>query len=259
MTKEEIIEAFNIQYNNVNSNAAPGFDSYEISYYMTKAHREIINSYYNGNAKGDSIDSKEKVRSLLSRYIKTESIIFTETTKESNFLPELTKATLKLNADTWQILAESLILTENKEVLIKPVSYDTLLVISEDPFKKPNLYRAWRLDTQGNNPAVIEEFDQPNINSYFRYIDLLYNERIADSIEKYRYTYLMMPEAIVLDNLEEVYGPGFTIDGISNEQIPKTISRFLWDIIINRAVELAVKDYKENTLQNQIAIAQRTE
>lgn len=259
MTKEEILQAFDIQYNNISSDASPGFNTYEISYYMTKAHREIVNNYYNGTAKGDSIDTKEKVRSLLSRYIKT--ISDSEITRSiTDRGLGLERAQIRLSNDVWQLLRESIVLQEGGELLIKPVSYDHLLVIMEDPFKRPNLYKAWRLDTQGpEKPEEITDTESPNDGSYYRYVDILFSSKLKGNVDTYRYTYLMLPEAIVLDNFLDTYGPGFAIDGLTTVQIPATISRFLWDLIINRAVELAVKDYKENTLATQATLNQRVE
>ena len=40
-------DRFNLQYNNIFSNQAPGLVDYEISMYLTMAHIEIIDEYSN--------------------------------------------------------------------------------------------------------------------------------------------------------------------------------------------------------------------
>ena len=61
-------DRFNLQYNNVFSNQAPGLVDYEISMYLTMAHIEIIDGY------SASLDLFEKNRSILTAYIKEEKI-----------------------------------------------------------------------------------------------------------------------------------------------------------------------------------------
>lgn len=68
---------FNLQYNNIFSNQAPGLVDYEISIYLTMAHIEIIDEY------SASLDLFEKNRSILGAYIIEENIVGSiSTTKE---------------------------------------------------------------------------------------------------------------------------------------------------------------------------------
>lgn len=60
-TGQEIRDIFNLHYDNIMSAASPGLNDYEISLYLTQAHKEIIYNYYSGNNKGDSFDSSEKL------------------------------------------------------------------------------------------------------------------------------------------------------------------------------------------------------
>ena len=73
-TSSEIRDRFNLQYNNVLSGAAPGLDDYEISLYLTAAYKEVIYNSYSGNSKQESVDTSERMRSLLSPLITTFDI-----------------------------------------------------------------------------------------------------------------------------------------------------------------------------------------
>ena len=61
-------DRFNLQYNNIFSNQAPGLVDYEISMYLTMAHIEIIDEY------SANIDLFEKNRSLLTAYLINDKI-----------------------------------------------------------------------------------------------------------------------------------------------------------------------------------------
>lgn len=47
MTPEEMSNEFDVLYNNITSNQAPGLDEYEKSLFLTKAQDEIIKAYFN--------------------------------------------------------------------------------------------------------------------------------------------------------------------------------------------------------------------
>ena len=47
MTNEEFSNEFDVLYNSITSNQAPGLDEYEKSVFLTKAQDEIVKSYFN--------------------------------------------------------------------------------------------------------------------------------------------------------------------------------------------------------------------
>ena len=55
MTLDEFSELFDVQYNNITSNQAPGLNEYEKSVFLTKAQDEIIKNYFTANSKGNNI------------------------------------------------------------------------------------------------------------------------------------------------------------------------------------------------------------
>lgn len=62
MTTPEFSNEFDVLYNNVMSNQAPGLDEYEKSVFLTKAQSEILKNYFNpkGNKYGEGFDDNEK-------------------------------------------------------------------------------------------------------------------------------------------------------------------------------------------------------
>ena len=62
MTNSEFSNEFDILYNNIMSNQAPGLDEYEKSVFLTKAQDEIVKSYFSptGNKAMEGFDGNER-------------------------------------------------------------------------------------------------------------------------------------------------------------------------------------------------------
>lgn len=54
MTVEEMDNMFDVLYNNITSNQAPGLNAYEKSIFLTKAQDEILKNYFNPKSKGNN-------------------------------------------------------------------------------------------------------------------------------------------------------------------------------------------------------------
>ena len=72
MTLQEFNTNFDLLYNNIASNQAPGLDEYEKSVFLTKAQEELVISLYDGrNSSGESFENTEEARRSLSSLVKT--------------------------------------------------------------------------------------------------------------------------------------------------------------------------------------------
>ena len=62
MTAQEFSDQFDVLYNNITSNQAPGVNEYEKSIFLTKAQEEIIKNYFSpkGNPKQEGFDDSPK-------------------------------------------------------------------------------------------------------------------------------------------------------------------------------------------------------
>lgn len=193
MTAAELLQKFNLHYDNILSAAAPGLNEYEISLYLTQAHREVVSSYYNGVMGGDTVDSTEAVKSLIPRYILSDSIQITDLAP--NQIEGLFSYTIDLNSQVLQLLAERIKGPNNSDsivrnILVKPVNIDVLYRLMRNPFRRPSDLRVWRLD-QTSNESTIE-----------RQIILISNEDLASEDFQYIYTYMKEPEPIILVDLD---------------------------------------------------------
>ena len=132
MTKDTtwIRDRFNLQYNNIFSNTAPGLVDYEISMYLTMAHIEVIDEY------SADLDLFEKNRAILTQYIYDDVIAGSIATTKTRGLDY---QTFEFTKNYWKILKEYAITNAKSEgIPIKPIKYDEFNTMSANPFKWPN-------------------------------------------------------------------------------------------------------------------------
>jgi hypothetical protein len=244
MTVTELNNEFDIHYNAIASQSAPGLDLYEKSVFLTKAQLELVKNYYNpkGNKYQTGFENSEKRRKDLEqllRNFKSNSYFL-----NNNSIHEDSKFFIIPN-DVFLITNESAIIKNegcylNDRLNIKPITQDELNIQRDNPFKKPNNKVAWRLDFSEINDYKVVEIISP--------YNLEYNMR-----------YIKYPKPIILGDLTTLFpSDNLSIDGYNtiqecelNEEIQREI--------IDRAVELALRDYKPQNLQNVVQLDQRNE
>lgn len=82
MTNPEFSNEFDVLYNSITSNQAPGLDEYEKSVFLTKAQDEIVKSYFNprSNKTQEGFDGNEKRQidfSMIIRSVSYEPLQYT--------------------------------------------------------------------------------------------------------------------------------------------------------------------------------------
>ena len=238
MTVAEFSTEFDILYDNISSSSAPGLDVYEKSVYLTTAQFEIVKAAYCGyNPLKRSFEGDEQKRRELSELVKDfKSAAFITSSKSLSTKSKL----VNIPADVMYIVYEAADLSNNcgKRVTVEvnPISYDDLNSSMKNPFRKPNGKRVFRLDISKDatlkNVELVSEV--PLISYSMRYV-------------KY-------PSPIVLANFEldaSVAGLGLTVNGL-NQIKQCELDESIHREILNRAVELAIRDYRENSLQSKI-------
>lgn len=175
MTLEEFSTEFDVLYNSIASDAAPGFNDYEKSVLLTLAQEELIKSYFvaNNNTTGVGLDGSQKRHYDFSTLIKIKSlknIVYDKiTTKVKISLLNKDANTLFLIPnDVFLILNEHLIAKDNNYIVF-PISYDTYNLLRSKPFPYPNKRQAWRLDSSIDGEVaalkVIHVSDDKDISS----------------------------------------------------------------------------------------------
>ena len=118
----EFSNEFDVLYNNIMSNAAPGLNEYEKSVFLTKAQEEIVKNHFNpnGNKYKEGLDDSPKRQIDFSELIKVAEGVLTDT-------PPITfdnrAKVYNLPEDTFIIMNE-LIETNKGTRQIVPISYN---------------------------------------------------------------------------------------------------------------------------------------
>lgn len=245
MTTQELKNEFLIHYNAIATNSAPGLDDFEISVFLTKAQLELVKNYYNpdGNKYKKGFENSEKRRVDLKELVKDNKStqIVTSTSKihkDSKFF--------KIPDDVFLIVYDEATISStdcyNGNILnVKVKTHDEFTIQISNPFKKPNSSTIWRMDmSKIGNDRVVEL-----ISPY--------------AISEYHLRYIMFPPPIVISNLTSTFpGEGLSIDGVSTSQTCILDKEFHREII-DRAVELALRDYKPSNLESKVQLDQRNE
>jgi hypothetical protein len=248
MTVREFNNEFDIHYNSIAGQSAPNLDAYEKSVYLTKAQLELVKDHYDpsSNKKQKGFEATEKRRVDLKELIKDykTTISFLNNSKISN-----ESRFFNIPQDVFLIINEQVKLTSsdcnnNKVINVKPITHDEFNLQYENPFKTPDNSVAWRLDYSQLSSQQVVEIISP------------YN--ISGSLE-YRLRYIKQPKPIILEDLSTLFpGENLSIDGITaitNCELHKSFHRE----IIDRAVEIAIKDYKPANLEGHLMLNQRNE
>ena len=254
MTVQEFSDQFDVLYNNITSNQAPGLDEYEKSVFLTKAQNEIIKNYFNpkGNKYQEGFDGSPKRQVDFSKlmmvvaptiyteptypkfdsrsvlYTMPDNILFVLNETATNFKPSAIEPTVPI-AGTSRLIT------------IVPITYEEYSRILSKPFKQPLKNQAWRLFNGGLVSSVPK---------FVAEIIIKYGTALTD----YKIRYIKRPQPIVLTSLS---GTNVSVEGIVDETECE-LDSILHPEILQRAVELA-KNAFMGDLKSTVELGQRSE
>lgn len=155
MTNPEFSAQFDVLWNNVTSNQAPGLNEYEKSVFLTKAEYQLVNEYFNNrtDAVGGGFDGSQKRQYDFSGLIRTETLFYL------NKFKERVSATEKLDRRSFvylfpmnYFLAVNEILQDNSlQFSVMPLDYSEYQRLMLKPYNLPVKRGAWRLFTDKKN------------------------------------------------------------------------------------------------------------
>ena len=206
MTSQDFSQEFDILYNNISSNQAPGLTEYEKSVFLTQAQEALILDLYKGTT-GDSFETTEEVTRYLNSLVTTYTVSKITLTDFLN----VREVSIALPTDVWFITFQAGSISYNlteRDVIVVPVIQDSLYRELHNPFKGPNKNKILSLSEDGK------------ITLYSKY-----------DINKYYLKYIKRPTPIVLENSE------LPVEGVSDFSInlPESLHRQ----ILLRAVQMA--------------------
>ena len=152
MTNPEFSNEFDVLYNNIMSNAAPGLNEYDKSVFLTKAQDEVIKNYFNpkGNKYQEGFDDSAKRQIDFSMLMKT-----TELTPLNPAIGLHLGQNIQFYSmpqDIMLYINEFLDVTRKgklQRLTVIPLKDDEYARLMSKPFKRPLKYQAWRLISSG--------------------------------------------------------------------------------------------------------------
>lgn len=258
MLPEEMSSQFDIGYNNITSNQAPGLSEYEKSVFLTKAQDEVIKNYFTANSKGNNIgqgfDDSAKRQADFSVLMMTS---------EENALTELTGITrldrrskiYNFPKDMFIPINETLLdSTGKKEFQVIALRYDEYTRLMSKPFKRPLKHQAWRLINSGTLSD----------GTYSKCVEIVTTPEYDSDDMTYVLRYIKRPKPIILADTDGLTLNGYEVktgyDGddphISADPIPCELDPIVHEDILQRAVELAKIAWTQTGQDNTQAVIQ---
>ena len=209
-TSEEWSVNFDILYNNISSNQAPGLTEYEKSVFLTQAQEAVILDLYKGTS-GDAFETTEEVTRYLSSLVKTHEFDNVSTTYNITAGSKQYVIDISAVENLWFVTYQSgsIAIGDNtRDVIVVPSRQDSLFKDLNNPFKGPNKNKVL---------AISEEGD---ITLYSKY-----------TISTFYIKYLKRPNPIVLEDSE------MPVNGIEGFEVE--IPESLHNQVLYKAVQIA--------------------
>ena len=223
MDVKEFSLEFDLLYNNIMSNKAPGLSEYEKSLFLTQAQESIVLDIYSGKY-GDSFERTEETTSYLNQLLKQDT--YTDADFIEGKKLDTRSVFITLPEDLWFKTGEVAFIKDEsykcskdntREVTVLPVTQDTLIRTKRSPFRGPNERRILRLDSSKHTVELISNYP----------------------ITSYTVRYLSRPEPIILSDLPQ----GLAIGGKSSPQTC-LLNTAIHKAILSKAVLIAKSSWE---------------
>ena len=243
MTTQEFSNEFDVLYNNIMSNQAPGLDEYEKSVFLTKAQSEVLKNYFNpkGNKYQEGFDESEKRQIDFSTLIEA---VKPTTYDGSSYVKFDNRSQLfQMPNDILFVLNETALNTVdgvNRLINIVPINFDEYSRIMSKPYKQPLKNQGWRLFQSTGGVDFISEVIV----------------KTGSTLTDYKVRYVRRPKPIILTNLTDTYS-NVSIEGLTSITECE-LDPILHPEVLQRAVELAKAAYTGD-IKNIVELGQRSE
>lgn len=282
MTTTEFSNQFDLLFNNISSNQAPGLNEYEKSVFLTKAQDEIVKNYFQAESNGNT--TKKGFDDSAIRQMDFSDLIMSKTLTEENEEPDVDPRALvyKISKDdrVYIIINESLYLMANTGGGLKvngirqviPIKYTEYMRLMSKPFKEPLKNTAWRIITKGRDgdvnidtsigdPTTVAKSVSSKIEIVVTSADKnKYKKNGETNTIQYNIRYIRKPRPIILTDLSDSFGEDISIDGYKKAMTCE-LNESTHEAILQRAVELAKIAWagNPNDVQLEVEAGKRSE
>ena len=250
MSAEEMDNMFDVLYNNITSNQAPGLNAYEKSIFLTKAQDEILKNYFNPKSKGNNVQEgfDGSVKRQVDFSMLTKVATITQSDSGDALFDPRTNSKSILLPDRMMYAINEMVFVEREmsgstvpipvTLQVIPIKFDEYSRLMCKPYKRPLKYQAWRLINNATKNKA----------------DIIIGP--GDTFSSYVIRYIERPTPIVVSNLD-----GLTIEDKTGTT-ECMLDPILHEEILQRAVELAKVAWTntgQDNLQAVLQAGQRSE
>lgn len=139
-TSEDWSIEFDLLYNNISSNQAPGLTDYEKSRFLTQAQESVILDFYKGT-QGDAFETTEEVTRYLSFLVKEKKLPTMYEYVNSRGINSVRIPISEVAPDIWFVTYQSARLTDGKDIIITSTTHEKLFKDLNNPFRGPSKNR----------------------------------------------------------------------------------------------------------------------
>ena len=243
MTNEEFSNEFDVLYNSITSNQAPGLDEYEKSVFLTKAQSEILREYFNSRVDGTNggFDGSQKRQYDFSFLIKTTILDANLSNEgEEGYIPKINNRGYLFNFPEDYFLSINEVIRDdessNKFYSVVSISYSDYQRLMTKPYAYPPKRVAWRLFIGTIQKTLEGTSDKVTVP-----VAEIIGKFVGNS-NNWNYTlrYVKKPNPIILINLTD---DDLSIEG-KKTKTPCEFPSQLHQEILERAVTLAKIAYQ---------------
>ena len=221
-TVDEWNLAFDLFWNNIASDKAPGLEKYEKSVFLTQAQEEIVLEHFSArsNALQEGIDDSTRRQADFSILIRSAELDTVNHDPDGAFRPSSRSKYYLFPADALLVLNEEVTDGSNYYSVV-PLSHEEYARLMMKPYKYPPKGQVWRLLTSYvSSPRKLPV------------VELI--GRFSSDSPHYRMRYVKRPQPIVLADLPS----GLSVNG-SSTVATCMLPEHLHDEILQRAIMLA--------------------
>jgi hypothetical protein len=161
MNIQELSTTFDVLWNNVTSNQAPGLNEYEKSVFLTKAQSQLVNEYFNNRTDGfgGGYDGSQRRQYDFSGLVRTERLFMVNTFKKDRITADEKldrRSKVYLFPQNYFLAVNEILSDTNWQYSVIPLSYAEYQRVMTKPYNFPPKRAAWRIFTDKKNCNVWE-------------------------------------------------------------------------------------------------------
>ena len=219
-------ERFDVLFNNVTSNQAPGLNTYEKCVLLTKGQDEVLKNHFSTSSQGNTLKEgyDDSPKRQIDFSMLTTSSTITEVSSGAQFDTRSNSKSIILPSGMLMIVNELAQVNRNGktvDLVVVPLRFDEYNRLMSKPYTRPLVKQAWRLiNSDSANKA-----------------DIVIGP--GDTLTKYIVRYIRKPKPIIIGDLDGLTLDGYTYGTGTDQTQGCELDPILYEEILQRAVELA--------------------